>query len=1103
PSQPLATFSSPPAGSEGEFALDTGLDPVCALSVRIALPPHGKIRLTFCTAASDHRPTLDAIIDKHRQRGPIARSSLMSATLTGIRLRELAINAEHHAAIQTLTTAVVLTLTRPRPLDGGAERNAASACDRRLLWRFGISGDRPIVLVSAGAPQGLGLLRALGQALRVWSWAGVSCDLVVINAEPSSYLMALQRDLAALREQFAAQTSGGGSTSFRVLRADELSPEELATLRVLARLHFNADGRPLTHHMQDWADQHEQAMQERQAGSTSALRLAASAGAVPRTTSGEFMPAGGEFRFDVSIFQRPARPWINVLANPTFGTQVSEAGGGYTWALNSRLNQLTPWSNDPLADPPGEWFLLQDLRTREIWSVTPTAWGDPAASYRVAHGQGYSAIGHRRGDLEVSATWCVDPQSPVKQLRLRLVNRGNRNQRLRAVGLVEWIMGAGRADRGSTETAALTQRIQAGDAGRRVTILSCTQRDRAAGFGDGTAFLAVATDASEALDWTCDRREFFDARGRPVLPDNFAQHQGAGLDPCAALALRLQVPAGQTAECVFLLGYGATAAEARQLAATAAAMPASERFDASRKAWEELLQASTVKTPDPLFDALVNHWLLYQTVSCRLWAKAGFYQAGGAFGFRDQLQDAMALAWSAPEMLRRQILLNASRQFPEGDVQHWWHAPTGAGVRTHFSDDLLWLPHAIAAYVRTTGDAGVLDAEAGFVEGGPIPEGAEDAYYAPTLSATTATVYEHGARAIDRSLRSGPHGLPLMGTGDWNDGMNRVGAEGRGESVWLAWFLCQLVEDFTPIARQRGDDARATRWEEAAKTWREALKGDAWDGQWYRRAFFDDGTPLGSSANRECRIDLIAQAWSVISNAAPAAFQRMAMCALDRELVDPEAGLIKLLSPALQFQTPSAGYIQAYPPGVRENGGQYSHAGVWALIAQAMGGDGDAAYRYFTYLSPAHRAAHPARRDAYAIEPYVMAGDVYTETPFVGRGGWSWYTGSAAWMHRAAIEHMFGMRQRGDDLSFRPCLPSHWNQAELTLRRGDRRLRVVMVRAGVAAPALSAALEWRPGEVVAWSLLGRETTALLRLPAGPGDKAGGDAQAPEVQPAAS
>ncbi len=1105
-SLPLAAFAPQVAAEPGtERQLVTGLDPVCALAVRVQLAPHSRLRLTFCTAASDNPQTLAAVVDKYRQRSPVERASLMSATLTGIRLRELSVNAESFAAIQTLTTALVLNVTRPRPREviGAPDAQAqpadmhADVCDRRLLWRFGVSGDRPIVLVSAGAPQGMGLLRTLVQALRTWSWAGVACDLVVINAEPTSYLMALQRDVSALREQFTAQNAGqpfAANTSFHVLRADEVSADELSTLRALARVYFNADGRPLTHHVQEWAEQHDDALEERHATSISALRVAPASGggalAGPRPAQGHFAPAGGEFRFDVSGFQRPARPWVNVLANPGFGAQVSEAGGGYTWALNSRLNQLTPWSNDAIADPPGEWFLLQDIKTRELWSVAPSAWGDGASTYRVAHGQGYTVITHRRGDLEVNAMWCVDAQSAVKQVRLRLVNRGHRTQRLRAIGLAEWVMGASRGDRATTATASLTQRLPGGLA---VTALTCTQRDVAAGFGAGTAFFAVTTPAADPPDWTCDRRECFDMRGRIAMPDAFGQRSGDGLDPCAALSTRLTLAAGESGECVFLLGFGANPTEARQFVTAAAAVPARQRLEASRAAWDALLGAASVKTPDPLFDAMVNRWLLYQTVSCRLWAKAGFYQAGGAFGFRDQLQDAMALAWAAPDVLRSQIVLNASRQFAEGDVQHWWHAPTGAGVRTHFSDDLLWLPYACAHYLQCTGDTGLLDEYVPFIEGAAIPDGAEDAYFVPTLSAASATVFEHSARAIDRSLKVGAHGLPLMGSGDWNDGMNRVGIGGQGESVWLAWFLCDLVADFAPIARGRGEAGRAQRWEDAARGWRSALQGEAWDGQWYKRAFFDDGSALGSHVNAECRIDLIAQAWAVMSDAAPPAFKRMALTALDEHLVDPAAGLIKLLTPPLQHALPSAGYIQAYPPGVRENGGQYSHAGVWAVIAQAQAGNADAAYRYFTYLSPAHRAADPLRGDAYGIEPYVMAGDVYSEPPYVGRGGWSWYTGSAAWLHRAAIEHLFGLRQHGPEISFMPCLPSHWEQAELTLRRSGRSLQVVFCRPG-SIPAFEtepggalspSTVEIQAGQRLRWDTLAPHSRCLVRLAAAP------------------
>ncbi|MEO6032451.1 MAG: glucoamylase family protein [Burkholderiaceae bacterium] len=1100
-SRPLAAFDVAPGQ---DAVLDTGLDPVCAMSLRLQLGAHSRVRLTLCTAAGDEASTLAALIDKYSQRGPIERASLMSATLAGIRLRELRMSAENLTAIQALTTVLLMTATRPsgtvRPA-GSTPAAAAPPSDRRALWRFGISGDLPIVLVFANAEQDLGLLRALARALRVWSLGGVACDLVVVDAEPASYLMPLQHGIAALRERHLADSAaqpGPAQASFHVLRMGALSAPELITLKALARVRLNADGRPLVHHVQDWLDQHDEALGKRDAISRSTVPVAP--GATTRVPQGRFAAHNGEFAFDVNAFQRPARPWVNVIANPEFGTQLSEAGGGYTWAVNSRLNQLTPWSNDPVADPQGEWLLLQDLRTLQTWSIAASAWGDGATVYSVTHGQGYSRIGHRCGDLDVEAVWCVDTQSAVKQLHVKLVNRGRRTLRLRVINFVEWIMGAGRGDRASVDTASFVHRLpaaahdaaseSASPSGRQLTALMCTQRDHAAGFGDGTAFLATVTDGDDTPDWTCDRRECFDARGRIVVPDEFSERSGLGLDPCAALALPITLPAGQSSDCVFLLGYGTSREAAQQLAIAAAAVPPPQRLHDARAAWDKLLGATTVQTPDPLFDAMTNRWLLYQTVSCRLWARAGFYQAGGAFGFRDQLQDAMALAWAAPQTLRQQIVLNASRQFAQGDVQHWWHAPTGAGVRTHFSDDLLWLAYACTHYLNCTGDTALLDESVPFIEGAEIPEGAEDAYFVPTVSGERVSVFEHCARAIDRSLRVGAHGLPLMGTGDWNDGMNRVGHEGRGESVWLAWFLCRIVKDFAPIALARGEATRAKAWQDAARGWRAALQGPGWDGQWYRRAFFDDATALGSQQNAECRIDLIAQAWATLSDAAPVAFRRMALAAMDANLVDVDAGLIKLLTPPLQNAQPSAGYIQAYPPGVRENGGQYSHAGVWALMAQARSGNAEAAYRYFTCLSPAHRTEHPTRGPAYGAEPYVMAGDVYSASPYVWRGGWSWYTGSAAWMHRAAIESIFGMRQREGSVSFTPCLPTHWGHAELRLVRDARSLRVVFARPdaqeALADAERSDAVALHPGETVQWESLPRESCCfLLRLDAAP------------------
>ncbi len=1173
---PKHAVDGPAAPAAQEIELDTGLDPMCSLAARLRIAPHGKALLTFATAVSHDTGTLNAVIDKYRQPSHVERASLMSATLAAIRLRAQRISPDNFAAIQSMTTALVMSVTRPRttpmgtthpPVAGPAglfvggappekssrvEGGPAGVCDRRLLWRFGLSGERPLILATAGAAEGLGLLRTLAQALRVWQWGGVACDLVIVNTEPASYQMALHHALAALRENHLAQTraelgqpapadAGSGlashlasdmaleaaaHTALFVLRADELAPDELSTLKSLARVRLHADGRPLQHHVQEWLASHESAFDERLEVSSAALPTGADAQTtlpvkpVKQIVTGHFANTTGDFSFDVNTQHRPAKPWLNVLSNPGFGTQISEAGAGHSWAVNSRLNQLTAWSNDPVADPPGEWFLLQDRRNKQVWSVTPSAFGDASLNYHVTHGQGTTVISHRRGDVDVSTSWCVDPSSAVKQVRLRIVNRGQKTLHLRGVAVAEWLMGAQRADRATVQTAKSSKTTQPA----APTVLLATQRERAAGFGGGTAFLAMvaAEDTGHRLldnddgvddegpDWTCDRREFFDARGAPVVPDHLGQRSGIGLDPCAALSSTISLAAGQSTERVFLLGYGPSPEAAQQLAAQAATAPPLTRLAAVRSQWDELLNASTVHTPDPLFDVLVNRWLLYQTVSCRLWAKAAFYQAGGATGFRDQLQDAMALAWARPAWLRAQIVLCASRQFAQGDVQHWWHSPGGAGVRTHFSDDLLWLPHACIHYLRSSGDQALLDESVPFIEGAEIPPGAEDAYYAPTVSEHTATVYEHAARAIDRSLRVGVHGLPPMGSGDWNDGMNRVGIDGRGESVWLAWFLCQLVTDFAPIAKARGEADRATRWLAAADGWRQALLGPAWDGQWFKRAFFDDGQALGSHTNSEARIDLIAQAWSVLSNVAPAAEQGMAMKAVEDHLVDTDLGLLRLLHPPLQHAEPSPGYIQAYPPGVRENGGQYSHAAVWALMAHAQLGNShsvadpngaasvaasradirspasiDLVWRDFLCLSPAHRAEHPTQGPLYGLEPYAMAGDIYSQAPYAGRGGWSWYTGAAAWLHRAAFESIFGLRLGSRDLAFRPSLPSHWPRAELTLRRDGREMRFVFVRvaadAALQVAGVAGAKSLAIGQTLAWQSLPTNASFVIAL----------------------
>lgn len=986
-----------------------GLDPVAGLRVRIRIPAGGLARLSFATAAAPDSAELAARIDKYLQPMHVERATRMAATLAQVRLRDLGVDPGENAALQDINTALMYSCARPM-----AERGLI---DQRQLWRFGLSGDKPIVLVLIHSSNGMALVHALLRAQPWWSFCGLAADVVILNSEANSYLMPLQRDILALRDRTLQQAENSFPRSdaggFFLLREQEIVPSEKAALTGLARLVLAADGRPL----------------EQQAGALQAMggtpRPAAARvprpPEAPQTPRGRFDAASGEFQFEVDALQRPPRPWVNVIANASFGFQVSEAGAGYTWAGNSRLHQLTPWSNDPVTDPSFEHYLLQDLDTLKLLPLGASV--DDGAPCRVRHGQGYSVFERRHGALNVETRWFADLSDSVKCVQLRLHNQGGETRRLRALAMVEWQMGAARHERRTVHT------WRAKDA--ELNAVFGQQRESRAGFGGSTAFLALA-GLPGALQWSCDRAEFFDAAGRLAPPAMLGRNATNGADPCAALAGDFSLAPGQSLTLTFMLGHAADAARAAELARAWQGRDTDAALAQVKAYWAGLLGKLQVRTPDPLFDALVNRWLLYQTLASRLWSKAGFYQAGGAFGFRDQLQDAMAFALIEPARLRRQILLNASRQFPEGDVQHWWHAPGGEGVRTHFSDDLLWLPYACAWYVAVTGDSAILDEQVAFIDGPAIPEGAEDAYYAPQTSAQSATLFEHCARTLERSLPTGAHGLPLMGTGDWNDGMNRVGHEGRGESVWLAWFLCRVVQDFEPLARARGD-GRADSWLAARQGWISALHKDGWDGAWFRRAFFDNGAPLGSAANDECRIDLIAQAWAVLSGASSDEFTVPAMQAMKEQLVDPEAGLLRLLTPPLQHSANNPGYIQAYPPGVRENGGQYSHAAVWAMMAQAASGNAQAAWESFQALSPAHRSEHPLRGPAYELEPFVMAGDIYGTAPYVGRGGWSWYTGSAAWLHRAALEDILGLRLQQGELSLSPCVPAHWPAFEISL----------------------------------------------------------------------
>jgi cyclic beta-1,2-glucan synthetase len=755
---------------------------------------------------------------------------------------------------------------------------------------------------------------------------------------------------------------------------------------------------------------------------------------------------------------RPPLPWVNVVANERFGFLVSETGSATTWSGNSREHRLTPWSNDPVLDPCHEALYIRDEETGTFWSPLPSP--APAdASYEMRHRFGSSVCRHASNGLEQETLLFVPRGDPVKIVRVRIANRGDRPRRVSVVSYRKLVLGVLPEESGRT---VIVER----DTAQRAVF---ARNPFAGDFAGGVVFSsAEAEGAPGPARVVLDRLAFLGPRGdagRPAalrMDGPIDAAAGAGGDACVAEQVFLEIAPGGTASSVFLFGEGADREEACSLLARYRKRGAvEEAFEDVERFWSRIRSGVRVETPAPAIDLMVNGWLVYQTLACRLLARSAFYQSGGAFGYRDQLQDACALVYASPEITRAQILVHAAHQFVEGDVLHWWHPPVSRGIRTRFADDRLWLPHATAFYVQTTGDRRILDERVPFLEARRLAEGEDEAFAAPEESDEIADLYEHCCRAIDESLETGAHGLPLFGTGDWNDGMNRVGRLGRGESVWMGQFLYAVLGEFSPFCELRSDPARARRYREARERLRDALEEFAWDGDWYRRGYYDDGTPLGSSSGDECRIDALSQAWAVLSGAAPRERAERALDAVERHLISEQEGLIRLLTPPFDRTPHDPGYIKGYVPGVRENGGQYTHAALWVVRAEAELGRNDRAARLLEMLGPVGRSSTPDRAAVYKVEPYVVAADVYGEPPHVGRGGWTWYTGSSGWMYRVAIESVLGFRiEEGKFVRVRPCIPDDWPRCRVEYRvPGEETLyRIEIENPSGKAGAVAAAL---------------------------------------------
>jgi cyclic beta-1,2-glucan synthetase len=1015
------------------------LDPIFSLRCRIRVPPGATAHAVFSTVVAGSREDALDLADKYREAATFERAATLAWTQAQVQLHHLGIDTDEAHLFQRLANRILYSDPSLRPAESVLASNDRGAPG---LWAHGLSGDLPIVVVRIDEVEDLEIVRQLLRAHEYWRMKLLDVDLVVINEHAASYAADLQEAIDAVvrtSQSTLVRDSHPGRGGVHLVRGDHLSAEDRTLLLSAARAILLSRRGSL-------ADQVIRLERPERAASPAPaadLRPSMTEEVVQRPELeyfnglGGFAEGGREYVAMLGPGQSTPAPWLNIVANPRFGFQVSESGSGYTWSENSRENQLTPWSNDPVSDPVGEAIYVRDDDTGEIWGPTALPIRLEESTYVARHGAGYSRFEHTHDGIELSLVQYVPLDDRIKVSRLSIENRSGRRRRLSVTAYAEWAMGTSRAAAGPGIVTALDPETRA------LLVRNAWNAE----FAGRVAFLDLG---GRQTAWTADRTEFLGRNGAPDRPSGLdrghllQEAAGAGLDPCTALQTSFELASRERTEVLVLLGE----ADGIQAAADLIRRHRDADHDSTLRGvmsyWDDTQATIQVRTPDRSMDIMLNHWLIYQTLACRLWARTALYQAGGAYGFRDQLQDVLALITAKRSLAREHLIRAAAQQFVEGDVQHWWHPPSGRGVRTRISDDRLWLPFAVERYIAITGDAGVLDETISFLEGPALAPDQTDAYFQPTRTETPASLFDHCVAAIERSLAVGAHGLPLIGSGDWNDGMSRVGPHGRGESVWLGWFLHAVLGAFAPIADSRGERPRAERWRIHMKALRRALERHGWDGDWYRRAFFDDGTPLGSAQNAECRIDSIAQSWSVLSGAANPPRAERAMAAVEEFLVRRGDGLVLLFSPPFDRSELEPGYIKGYLPGIRENGGQYTHGAIWAVLAYAALGDGDRAGELFSILNPINHASTRAGVHRYKVEPYVMAADIYSEPPHVGRGGWTWYTGSAGWMYQAGVESILGFRLRGATLAIEPCIPRSWPGYEIEFRYHSARYEIAV-----------------------------------------------------------
>jgi cellobiose phosphorylase len=1001
------------------------LDPIAALRRTVTLPPFGTAIVDFVLGAAESRETALALVEKYQSSRMTDRVFDLAWTHSQVTLHQLDVTEAEAQVYGQLASALIYADPARRANHGVLLNNRRG---QNGLWSYGISGDSPIVLLRISDTEKIEIVRQLIQAHSYWRMKGLTVDLVILNEDVSVYRQSLQDQITTLISSGIEAQMLDKPGGIFVRRLEQIPNDDRWLLQAAARIVLDDEKGTLAEQLEHRSILEPSVPPLR----TSRFRAIDLPPPLPLRDLifdnglGGFTCDGHEYVITLQPGQITPAPWVNVLANPYFGTVISESGAAYTWVENSHEFRLTPWSDDPVQDTTGEAFYIRDDQTGQFWSPTPTP-ARGATPYVIRHGFGYTVFEHTEFGITSELWVYVAMDAPVKFSVLKLRNVSGRSRRLSVTGFMEWVLG----DLRSKNLLHVQTEVDLKTGALLARNYYNTE------FPDRIVFLDV-NDTTRTL--TGDRKEFIGRNGSLAQPAALRRARlsgkvGAGLDPCGAVQVSFNLADGEQRETSFRLGVGRSEVDVQIL------IRRFRRTDASRAAlegvwayWNRTLGAINIDTPDPAINVLANGWLLYQTLSCRLWGRTGFYQSGGAYGFRDQLQDVMALVHAEPALTREHLLRAAARQFLEGDVQHWWHPPAGRGVRTHCSDDYLWLPYVTCRYVSCVADTGILDENIPFLEGRPVKPDEESYYDLPNKSEVKATLYQHCVRAIERGLQVGAHGLPLMGCGDWNDGMNLVGKDGRGESVWLAFFLYDVLKQFANLARSRNDLIFAERCHTQAEQLQKNIELHGWDGAWYRRAYFDNGEPLGSASNPECQIDSLPQSWSVISGACEPQRTRQAMNAVDQRLVRRTGKIIQLFDPPFDKSSLNPGYIKGYIPGVRENGGQYTHGAVWTTMAFAIMGDHDRAWELFALLNPIHHGGTPQQIATYKVEPYVAAADIYAVAPHTGRGGWTWYTGSAGWMYRLLIETLLGVNREGDELRLTPRLPKHWTHYKIHYR---------------------------------------------------------------------